>query len=144
MSELEKLPDVAKKIHVYCRKCESERYHVVLAHTSSSAAKLECEVCKGKKTYKINTGLSAGGGKKKVTSRARTRKKGPSAAEKWSDLKAQVDLAQIQPYNMRNNYASVPAIDHPKFGLGIVTNVSTSQIEVVFEDGEKALVHNRG
>ena len=47
------LPPVAKNISYYCKKCDSERYHKVIAHTSSIAAKLECEVCKSKKTYKI-------------------------------------------------------------------------------------------
>ena len=47
------LPPVAKKVSYYCKKCDSERYHVVLAHKSTIAAQIQCEVGNSKKTYKI-------------------------------------------------------------------------------------------
>ena len=45
------LPPVAKSLFTFCKKCNADRYHRVLAHTSTSKAKIECEICKSKKTY---------------------------------------------------------------------------------------------
>ena len=45
---LETLPAVATKFYNSCKKCKVDRYHNVLAHLTSSSAKLECEVCKTK------------------------------------------------------------------------------------------------
>ena len=65
----ETLPAVAKSIFVPCKKCAEDRYHTVIAHTSSTSAKLKCEVCGSSKAFKI-------GGKAKTTK--------PKAAAKTS------------------------------------------------------------
>ena len=50
------LPAVASNFHTDCKKCGQERYHRVLAHPTPTTAKLECEVCHSKKTYKLDEG----------------------------------------------------------------------------------------
>ena len=54
------LPPVAKSFYTFCKKCDVDRYHMVLAHTSSTTAKIECEVCHSRKTYSLpKTGSSS-------------------------------------------------------------------------------------
>ena len=56
MSETEnpnELPAVARNIHLDCKKCGVERYHVVVAHTTATSAKVKCEVCGARRTYKL-------------------------------------------------------------------------------------------
>ncbi|MGE5084935.1 MAG: hypothetical protein ACM3MG_01440, partial [Bacillota bacterium] len=47
------LPPVAKSFFAFCKKCDADRYHVVLAHTSATSAKIKCEICGSQKTYSL-------------------------------------------------------------------------------------------
>lgn len=138
------LPPVAQKIYTDCKKCDAERYHVVLAHTSATAAKVQCEVCKSKKTYKLPSA------KPKRTATGAKPRKSPSAEARKSahenEYKTLLDNAanaDTQPYNMKTKFATQQKLKHPKFGLGIIKMALTDKIEVVFEDEVRMLVHNR-
>ena len=145
MSESEnltELPAVARNIHLDCKKCGVERYHVVVAHTSATAAKVKCEVCGAQKTFKLPSEKKAkkttGTGAKRVS-----KKNTPDFAAMWNDLKSQIGTDRIVPYNMKTKYELANAIEHPKFGLGFVTGATNEKIDVLFVEGGRALVHNR-
>lgn len=136
-----KLPPVAKSIFYFCKKCDAERYHTVLAHPTSISAKIECEVCKSKKTYKITE-------PKKGRKKTATRKKRVTAEEahkkEFDEIRVRVGIDDVQKYNMKEKFDSDSAIDHPKFGVGFITAALPDKIEVCFEDSQRILVHNRG
>lgn len=132
--DIKELPAVASNFYFSCLKCEEDRYHKVLTHPTKTSAKLECEVCSKKQTFKL-------GGKKKTT--RKPRKKTPTPEEVWVDLKSKVDLEQVESYNMKKRFETEMAIDHPKFGIGVITDSNGLSIQVTFQDGEKSLVHNR-
>ena len=108
------LPRVASNFYTTCPKCESERYHKVLAHTGNSTAKLECEVCHAKKNYTITKG-------KTVAKKTRTKKSKSAdtmlseAAEKYRGLLDKVGEGKVEPYRMTNTYSVDVKIEHPKF-----------------------------
>lgn len=139
------LPAVASKIYIDCKKCEAERYHVVLAHTTSTSAKVECEVCKSKKTYKLPSAA-----KKKSTAGTGVRRVGKNSAEALAkahqeEYQKLIDAAvDEQTYNMKLKFALNSKLKHPKFGLGVIRAVQPDKIEVVFSDEVRNLVHNRG
>ena len=142
MSEiLKELPAVARNVSLMCKKCGVERFHVVLAHTTSTSAKVQCEVCKAKKTFKLET-AKAPKAAKKSTGVKKTVKKLDLAAE-WSKLKDQIGLEKLQPYNMRTKFSNSVAIEHPKFGIGFVFLVTNEKIDVTFQEARISLVHNR-
>lgn len=145
MAELT-LPAVASRIYVDCKKCEAERYHIVLAHTNSTSAKVECEVCHSKKTYKLPK-AGAAKEKKAPTGAAAKRKaasmeaKANAHRDEYNNLMAAAkDEAS---YNMKLKFTVNQKVKHPKFGTGVVRTLSPEKIEVVFEDGVRMLVHNR-
>ena len=78
--------------------------------------------------------------KKKTT---RRKKKGPTPEEEWETLKSQVGLENLSSYSMTGTFAANSAIEHPKFGVGIVTAALPNKIQVAFKEGTKFLVHNR-
>ena len=133
------LPTVAKKVFYTCKKCETERYQVVIAHATAKAARLECEVCKTKNLMTIDEPKRA---------RATVPKKKAAATKvakdlaRWQQLR---DTNSEKPlgYNMKMVFETGSALEHPKFGLGFVIHVSVAAIQVVFEDQERSLVHNR-
>lgn len=139
---LTELPAVARNIHLMCKKCGVERYHVVVAHTTATSAKVKCEVCGASSTFKLPKAQA----KKSSSTTAKKRapkKTEPDAATVWNDLKTQIGTDQVVPYNMKAKFALANAIQHPKFGIGFVTNATNEKIDVVFQEGGRALVHNR-
>ena len=140
---LTSLPAVARNISLPCKKCGVDRFHVVVAHTSATSAKVTCEVCGAKKTFKLKSEAAprkkaASTGVKRVSSR-----KAPDFGAIWSDLRNQIGVENVMPYNMRTKYGLAHAINHPKFGIGFVTNATHEKIEVAFQEGGRSLVHNR-
>ena len=142
--DLTELPAVARNIHLDCKKCGVERFHVVLAHTTATSAKVKCEVCGATRTFKLPKAAKApkktASGKPRAT---KSKKNEPSSADVWADLKSQIGTDRIVPYSMRQKFTLANAIEHPKFGLGFVTSATAEKIEVMFQEGGRALVHNR-
>lgn len=134
------LPAVAQNVFIACKKCEAERYHKVLAHTSPTSAKVQCEVCGSKKTFKL--------AKPKAPKKTRPKSKkdgkaGQMAVPGWAALKEQLG-GSGSAYKMGDFYKINTPIEHPKFGLGFIVLATPQRIDVVFEDGQRSLVHNRG
>ena len=139
VDQLTELPAVARKVHLRCKKCEVERYHVVVAHTTASSAKVKCEVCGASSTFKLAKAKKATSTKTKRT----PRKSEPDFTAMWNDLKTQIGVEKIVSYNMKTKFGLANAINHPKFGIGFVTAATNEKIDVVFSEGSRALVHNR-
>ena len=142
---LTELPAVARNIHLFCKKCNVDRYHVVVAHTTATSAKVKCEVCGSQKTFKLPKAKAEKAPKKASTGAKKTRAKKVTIdnAAVWSDLKNQIGVEKVVPYNMKTKFSLANAIEHPKFGLGFVTAMTNEKIDVVFQEGGRALVHNR-
>lgn len=136
--EMTQLPAVAKKIYYPCKKCECDRYHVVVAHTSLTAARIECEVCKSKSAFKLEEPKRT---RSAIPKKPKKVKAGAHTA-KWTELREKND-SKPAPYTMKQNFEVGSVVEHPKFGVGFVTFASGQAIQVVFEDSERSLVHNR-
>lgn len=134
------LPPVARKVFYPCKKCECERYQVVVTHVSKTSAKLECEVCHTKNTMKLvdpNKPVKepkAGAKPKKSTARS-------SSMSRWTEYQNKNITAK--PYSMKEKFQAEQALEHPRFGVGFVTQVQGQSMIVLFQDGERTLVHSR-
>lgn len=128
------LPAVAKNFFTNCKKCGVERYHKVLAHVDAKTAKLECEVCHKKSTYKLkNPNAKTRASAKKIS----------VVVKEWETFKDKVEAAKATPYRMDQKFQMDSVINHPHFGLGYIKTAEPNKITVVFEIGTKALIHNR-
>ena len=140
------LPAVAARVYTTCKKCDAERYHIVLAHTSETAAKVECEICHSKKTFKLAS--SKPSKPKNVTGAAAAKKAKAAESRKSAHSKEYSDLvasagSDAAAYSMKAKFALNQKIKHPKFGLGVIKSSFPDKVEVVFEDEVRVLVHNR-
>lgn len=142
-SNLTELPAVARNINLPCKKCECDRYFVVVAHTSPTSAKVKCEVCGSTKTFKLTKEKAPKKTASGAAKRPSTRKPAVDNEAVWNELKSQIGVDHILPYNMKSKYALANAINHPKFGVGFVTNATSEKIDVAFQEGGRSLVHNR-
>lgn len=139
----ETLPPVARKVYAECKKCGVDRYHVVLAHISATSAKMQCEVCNAKSTYKLESATKKRTKKNADGTEAPVKTRLSGSEKRWRELKEKTP-GTAAAYNMRAAFLPQTSIQHPKFGLGFVVGVTPQSIQVVFEDGERSLVHNRG
>ena len=140
------LPVVAKKVFYPCKKCETDRYQVVLAHSTATTARLECEVCKTKNTFQLvepKLARAKAGAAKKPPSKRATGVRAAAHTARWTELREK-NGSNVSPYNMRNAFEVGATVEHPKFGLGFVVQQTGQSIQVIFEDAERSLVHNRG
>lgn len=137
------LPAVARNINLPCKKCGVDRFHVVVAHTTPTSAKVKCEVCGAQKTYKLAAAKKAKAPKAPGAKRV-AKTKVPDHAAIWNELNSQIGTDHVVPYTMKAKFELAAAIQHPKFGIGFVTNITAERIDVAFPDGGRALVHNRG
>lgn len=133
------LPAVARNINLPCKKCEIDRFHVVVAHLTPTSAKVKCEVCGRTSTFKLPKAQA----RKKPGLKKASKKSEPDYGAIWNDLKTQIGTDKIVNYNMKTKFQLANAINHPKFGIGFVTNATPERVEVAFADGSRALVHNR-
>lgn len=138
------LPKVASSVLLVCKKCERERYHRVIAHTSETSAKVACEVCGSKKTFKLAPppGVQERKSMKK-SSKGRSKQPQVSHHEVYIEMKEKFSGKEVKPYDMKKYFEVESSINHPKFGLGFVIKTNPDKIEVMFEDSFKNLVHNR-
>lgn len=134
------LPAVAKKVFYPCKKCETDRYQVVLAHTSVNTARLECEVCKSKNAFKIEEPKLSRATKAPSKKASSTRAAAHTA--RWTDLRDK-NADKATPYTMKLSFEVGAVVEHPKFGMGFVVQSTGQAIQVIFEDAERSLVHNR-
>ena len=151
MSDTAQLPPVAKSFHTFCKKCDADRYHTVVAHTTATSAKLKCEICGASSTYKLPKAGAAAktGAKRPLAGAAAKRKETAEAARRTAhndEYQKLIDSAagDINKYNMKIKFAINTKLEHPKFGVGFVKAVQIDKIEVIFADEVRNLVHNRG
>ncbi|MCX7978802.1 MAG: hypothetical protein N2578_07340 [Bdellovibrionaceae bacterium] len=133
------MPEVGKSFYTLCKKCGTERYHKVLALPTPESAKLECEVCHKKSTWKKP--------KPKVerVSKAKAAESASAQAhlEQFQSLMALNESRSPLKYSMKTKFALNAKLEHPSFGVGVVCRVMPDKVEVCFEDQVRLLVHNR-
>lgn len=141
MSELT-LPPVAKSFYTFCKKCDVDRYHRVLAHTSATTAKIECEVCHSRKTYSLPKAGSAAV-KRQPAPGAKPGVRKTSHTGEYEIYNQKYMDKDPMAFSIKTNFKENQKISHPKFGIGFVQKVYSEKIDVIFPDEVKSLVHNR-
>lgn len=140
------MPVVGKSFYTFCKKCDTDRYHTVLAMPTETSAKLQCEVCKAKSTWKQPKEKKASTGPRgaalKAKANAAAARSAAHAAE-YEKLGQELADEPEAKYSMKTKFEKDTRLQHPTFGLGYVRTVQPEKIEVVFQDEVRSLVHNR-
>jgi len=141
---LSALPSVAKSFVMFCSKCNGEKFHTVMTHTSADSAKVICEICKKRSTYKL------GSDKPKKVIKVKSSSLSGNLVENRDDhnmiyikLIEEANQVEPKPYNVKAEFGLRQKIQHVKFGLGVVNRVLDDRVEVVFADEVRQLVHRR-
>lgn len=145
MSQLT-LPPVAKSFYTLCKKCEAERYHKVIAHKTSTSAKLECETCKSVKTYTLPKTGSDAPSARRLSGATTAKTKVPSAKSHVGQFEIYNSNnmgAEAVPYSIKGSFKESQKLNHVKFGIGFVVKVYSDKVDVIFSDEVRTLMHNR-
>ena len=136
------------EIDSQCSKCKGLTNHTIIALVEDKIAKVQCNVCGARHNYRpAKTAANA-------KTASVTRKDGnivsartPKAAKKtkketvYEQLLAGRNLDEAIPYSMTATFRPNDLVDHPMFGLGVVTaTIQPDKIELTFKEGTKKFI----
>ncbi|MBI5556527.1 MAG: hypothetical protein HY885_02710 [Deltaproteobacteria bacterium] len=144
--KIDKQPTVGDDIDSRCLKCKDVTNHTIVALVGDQVARVQCNVCKGthnfrpvkiekKPTVRRQSAGRTVAGKNGLTSRVM------KAEAHFRELIGGRDPLAAVSYAMTANFKDGDLVDHPVFGLGIITRkVPPNKIEVTFKEGSKVLI----
>lgn len=135
--------DVGQEVDSQCLKCKDVTNHIIVALVEEEIAKVECKVCGAKHKYRPPKVKKPKAVKKKAAA-----KKAPKKTK--TQLKAEalfeesmegLDPSKAKPYSMTDLFRQDELIDHPTFGLGVISStILPNKITVTFKEGSKLLI----
>ena len=130
------------EVDAFCSKCNLNLAHTILAMVGSKIARVKCNTCQSDHVFRgIQTTMQANSFTKP---RKSTRM---SAADKvvigFQQRIEGKDASKARKYTPKDTYTLDELIEHPTFGLGIVSDVRSDKVTIHFKADEKTLVHGR-
>lgn len=115
-----------------CGKCKDVRTHAIIAvNAQGQIERVQCRTCQGAHNYK-----NPAPKKSSTTSSSRSSSSGSSRSST-----AVVPNGPTKPYSPRESFQIGDQISHPNFGLGMVSDVRSTKIDVKFGRETKILIH---
>ncbi len=134
-------------IDAYCTKCQKDTDHVVTEADGLMVRSVRCHVCSIQEPFhscKVRKRAAVKAEPKKTTKRTVTRKKKVDPAEQFRQAVFGRDRTEALTYSVKMNLATGDLIEHPRFGLGLVVELTAPQkVKVLFQDEERVLICNR-
>jgi hypothetical protein len=136
----EEVDEVGSDIEAYCPKCRGDTTHVVISKYEEEIRKVQCNPCGDVHSYRKPRGDGDEEPLEPLAVKRRAQIKKPT----FEEYMAQARTNTPRPYGFRETYSQGDVVNHPKFGLGYVSELlSDDKLEVTFKDGRRILVHNR-
>ena len=138
---------VGGEVDSLCTRCKLTLAHTILAMVGPKIVRVRCNTCNGDHAYR-----GAPGTTDRPTAAARASAAGGTRAapkpEKvvisFEEQLAGKDIANAPKYSPKDTYKVDQVIQHPTFGLGLVTAVRGDKADIAFKAETKTLVHGRG
>ena len=131
-----------------CTRCRTVTNHTIIAMVGDTPARVRCNTCASDhKYYPVRPAAPAktaktGGERAKPVGEPRSTSRSSAGAdqEQWLRWSQEGVADQAIPYSMERAYAFRQAVNHPLFGLGMVTAVlPPNKVEILFAGGKKLL-----
>lgn len=145
---------VGGEVDAFCTRCRLTLAHTILAMVGTKIARVRCNTCNGDHAYRSAPGTtdkpSASSSRSSASSSSSTRapRASRSSEEKviisFEEQLAGKDIANAPRYTPKDTYKVDQVVDHPTFGLGLVTAVRGDKVDITFKSESKTLVHARG
>ncbi|WP_375764696.1 hypothetical protein NR798_23505 [Archangium gephyra] len=142
---------VGGEVDAFCTRCRLTLAHTILAMVGTKIARVRCNTCNGDHAYRSAPGTtdkpsaaarsSGGTGGTKAPRASRAEEK---IIISFEEQLAGKDIANAPRYSPKDTYKPEQVIQHPTFGLGLVTAVRGDKVDITFKSETKTLVHGRG
>lgn len=146
MSELK----VGKFVDAWCSRCGFMLSHTIEAMVGDTIKRVHCNTCNTQHAFRAHA--PGEGPSQPRASRSsddsRPRKSGGAGLARASDFDTLMqgrDISTPRRYSPKQTFAPHDVIDHPTFGIGLVTGLKDShKVEILFRTGAKVLIHGKG
>lgn len=139
------IPKVGGEVDAFCTRCKMDLAHTILAMVGTKIVRVRCNTCGGDHAFRGAPGTTD------KPPRASSSRAASSKAERpekvvisFEEQLAGKDIANAPKYSPKDAYKVDQVIQHPTFGLGLVTAVRGDKMDVAFKAETKTLVHARG
>lgn len=141
---------VGSEVDAYCTRCRLLLAHTILAMVGTKIARVRCNTCGGDHAFRPAPGTTdRPSASRSTSSPSRAPRASRSASEEkviisFEEQLAGKDIANAPRYSPKDTYMEDQVIQHPTFGLGLVTAVRGDKVDIAFKAETKTLVHGRG
>lgn len=146
---------VGGEVDAFCTRCKLTLAHTILAMVGTKIARVRCNTCGGDHAYRSAPGVtdrpSSSASSSSSSSRGSSARASSPRADKpekvvisFEEQLAGKDIANAPKYSPKDTYQLDQVIQHPTFGLGLVTVVRGDKVDIAFKSETKTLVHGRG
>ena len=141
-----------------CTRCKMELAHTILAMVDGVPVQVKCNTCHSTRKFRVKLRRTSSSSTRRAPTRSSSSRSSSSRTvgarkvlssdartEHWAELMAKADAGNVarRVYNMRETFEVGQVIDHNKFGAGVVEALVDRKIRVIFNDGERLLIHGR-
>lgn len=136
--------EVGQELLYRCSKCKLTLAHMVEITYQGKILKVRCKTCKAVHSYKdpaVPKEKKVGTVKKKSSQKRVANK--ATREENYDRLLLEARENGVERnYKMSDSYNVGEIIDHPKFGIGLISEICPEHVTVTFKEGVKKLMHN--
>jgi len=129
-----------------CTRCRSLTNHTIVALVDGRVVRVKCNTCGSEHNYhppKEDKTPAARRvtvpGVRKASPAPVKKDTAPSFHEQWETAMAGKDTTMAKVYGMEGRFSKGEPISHQLFGIGMVTMVAGTKMQVLFRDGQKLL-----
>ena len=152
---MKKKAAVASEVDAYCTRCKLDLAHRVISMVEDRVHKVECLTCGGHHLYRAprseaaSTRTRASGKKRTAKGKrsvaAKSTRTETERRQRWEQAIMGRPADAFTAYSMSAHLSEGELVRHAKFGDGVVTEVRTDhKVHILFETGERTLVHAQG
>lgn len=126
-----------------CLKCKDVTNHTIVALVGEKIAKVQCNVCGGRHNYRSPQPAAAikKSGVKKAAGKSSSSLAVRRAADNFTKILKGQGVDGAIPYATTTIFSKDDLINHPTFGLGVVTaTIPPNKIELTFNEGPRILI----
>ncbi len=132
---------VGGEVVSWCTKCKLELGHTITAIVDNKPKKVKCNTCNGLHNYRSKPPEP---GKTTIKRAGRKRKTPEEIYNEHITRLSGGEPAPARKYKTDDSFTVDELIDHPKFGVGVVTAiVKINKVETLFKDGTRLLIQNQ-
>jgi hypothetical protein len=140
---------VGGEVDAFCTRCKLTLAHTILAMVGTKIARVRCNTCGGDHVYRSAPGATdrptaSSSSRGTSSARASSAPRAEKVVISFEEQLAGKDIANAPKYSPKDTYQVDQVIQHPTFGLGLVTAVRGDKVDITFKSESKTLVHARG